>query len=324
MARIVGNLVPEDDYTHPLGPESNFNESMYFNFFDQQRQVGGFLRIGNRANEGRAELTVTLYLPDGRVLFTFKRPQIESNDAFDCGGLRFEVLEPGERLRTVYDGNLLELREPRNMADPRKAFAESPKRQVRVDLEHSAVGPMYGGKADRDESERSAEQQFAKAHYEQHMRVRGSLRLDDEEIPIDGFGLRDHSWGPRYWQAIHSYEWLTLNFGPDFGGMISVIRRDPETEKVAGVIVRGDEIDAVKSARVSAEFEENGLYHRKVTAEVETRGGEKLSITGDVKGFIPLRNRREGMVTHIGEGMTEWRCGDRTGYGLSEFLRQVK
>jgi hypothetical protein len=57
---------------------------------------------------------------------------------------------------------------------------------------------------------------------------------------------------------------------------------------------------------------------------VRTRKGERLDITGDVRGFIPLRNRREGKVTHIGEGMTEWRCGDRVGYGLSEFLRQVK
>ena len=54
-----------------------------------------------------------------------------------------------------------------------------------------------------------------------------------------------------------------------------------------------------------------------------TRGGEELSVTGTVRGFIPLRNRRDGRVTHIGEGMTEWRLGDRIGYGLSEFLRQV-
>jgi len=94
MARIVGNLVPEDDYTHPLGPEPNFNESMYFNFFDRARKVGGFVRLGNRANEGRAEMTTTLYLPDGRVLFTFGRPQISHNDAFDAGGMRFDVEEP--------------------------------------------------------------------------------------------------------------------------------------------------------------------------------------------------------------------------------------
>ena len=35
MAKIIGNIKPEDDYTHPLGPEQNFNESVYFNFFDR-------------------------------------------------------------------------------------------------------------------------------------------------------------------------------------------------------------------------------------------------------------------------------------------------
>ena len=48
---------------HELGPESNFNESMYINCFDPDQQVGGWFRIGNRANEGYAEMTVCLYLP---------------------------------------------------------------------------------------------------------------------------------------------------------------------------------------------------------------------------------------------------------------------
>ena len=74
MAKILGNLVPEDDYTHELGPESNFNEIMYFNFFDPDQGSGEFLRIGNRANEGSAERTVTVYLAGGRVLFTRRRP----------------------------------------------------------------------------------------------------------------------------------------------------------------------------------------------------------------------------------------------------------
>jgi len=93
MAKLIGDLVPEDDYMHELGPEPNFNESMYFNFFDPEKSIGGFVRLGNRANEGQAEMTVTLYLPDGRVLFMFKRPDIDGNDAFDAGGLRFEVIE---------------------------------------------------------------------------------------------------------------------------------------------------------------------------------------------------------------------------------------
>jgi hypothetical protein len=324
MARIVGNLVPEDDYTHPLGPEPNFNESMYFNFFDRARGVGGFVRLGNRANEGRAEKTVTLFLPDGRVLFSFDRAQIDDNEAFDAGGLRFEVLEPGQTLRSVYEGKVLELAEPRTMSDPRAAFAESPRRHLALDLVHDAVGPMYGGQAAREEREQSAEQQFAKAHYEQHMAVKGELQIEDEVLSIDGYGLRDHSWGPRYWQAIHSYEWLTLNFGDDFGAMVSIVRRSPDEERVGGVVVRGDQCDKIKHATVKAEYEDNGLFHKNVSVHIETDKGESLDITGEVKGFIPLRNRRDGLVTHIGEGMTEWRCGDRVGYGLSEFLSQVE
>ena len=57
---IIGNIKPEDDYTHELGPESNFNESVYFNFFDPTQNRGGFVRMGNRANEGYAEVVEVL------------------------------------------------------------------------------------------------------------------------------------------------------------------------------------------------------------------------------------------------------------------------
>jgi len=324
LAKIIGNVVPADDYTHELGPEPNFNESMYFNFFDTKESLGGFVRLGNRANEGQAEMTVCLYLPDGRVLFSFKRAPIDDNAAFDAGGLRFEVIEPSEQLRTVYVGSAIELAEPRDMADPRKAFAENERVKIRLDLEHTAVGPMYG-QSHSGHEDIPADQQFAKAHYEQHMHVTGKLRIGEREHAIDGYGLRDHSWGPRYWQAIHSYQWLTMNFGADLGAMVSVIQRDAAGDKVrrGGVLIRGDELVPIVDAQIEADYDDNGLYHTHVRARIQTQEGETHEIEGEVQGFIPLRNRREGLVTHIGEGMTRWRLGDRVGYGLSEFLRQV-
>ncbi len=57
---------------------------------------------------------------------------------------------------------------------------------------------------------------------------------------------------------------------------------------------------------------------------MKTAGGQELHFEGRVRGFLPLRNRRGGRLTHIGEGMTEWRCAQRKGFGLSEFLRQVE
>jgi len=323
VAAILGDLTAQDDYTHPLGPESNFNESMYFNFFDRARNSGGFVRLGNRANEGYAEMTLTLYMPDGSVLFQFKRADISHNDAMDAGGMKFEVIEPMQKLRTTYDGHAVYLTEPAQMADPRAAFRNNPFKKVKVDLVHTAAGPVYGSSG-RNHQVVDPEKEFAKAHYEQHMAVTGTVDIDGDVMQIDGLGLRDHSWGPRYWQAIHSYRWLTINFAPDFGMMVSKIWRTPEETTQGGVIVRGDRLERITNVEIETDFEDNDLFHRNLVAHLTTADGEKLDVTGKVMGFIPLRNRREGMTTHVGEGMTEFRCGDAVGYGLSEYLDQVE
>jgi hypothetical protein len=102
---------PQDDYLHTVEAASNFNESRYYNFFDpgagsSGRGMGGWVRMGNRPNEGYAEMTVCLYLPDGRVAFNYKRPKIDGHEAHDAGGLRFEVVAPYEEHRVTYDGKV--------------------------------------------------------------------------------------------------------------------------------------------------------------------------------------------------------------------------
>jgi hypothetical protein len=315
MVAIVGNVKPEDDYTHPLGPEENFNESVYFNFFDPEKQMGGFVRIGNRANEGHAEMTVIVYLPDGSALFNYKRPRIENNDGWDAGGLRVDVIRPGEEVKTTYEGSVVFLVDPTDMQDPSSAFKENPHRKLRLEVTHYGVGPMYGHVADE-----SSGNNFARAHYEQHMRIAGTVQVDDEEpIAISGHGLRDHSWGPRYWQSTPSYRWITGNYGDDLGMVVSVVG-----ENKGGVFHRGDELLRITDVELDTEYEDGTNYHRALKARVTLENGEEHTIEGTVKGFIPLRNRRQGMLTHIGEGMTEYRLdGERVGYGLSEYLDQL-
>ena len=317
MVTIVGNVKPEDDYTHTLGPEENFNESVYFNFFDREQRLGGFIRMGNRANEGHAEMTVIVYQPDGSALFNYKRPQITTNDGWDAGGAKVEVLVPGEKIRTTYEGSVVYLKDPREMRDPSTAFKENPHRRLKLDLIHDGVGAIYGHVADE-----SSGNDFARPHYEQHMRVSGTIQLDDEPpMTLTGHGLRDHSWGPRYWQSTPSYRWITGNFGDDLGMVISVVG-----DRVGGVFQKGkDEIVQIVDAKVDTEYEGNTNYHRGLRATVKLANGEEHVVDGDVQGFIPLRNRRAGMFTHIGEGMTEYRLdGKRVGYGLSEYLDQAE
>ena len=315
MVTIIGNVKPEDDYTHPLGPEENFNESVYFNFFDRERQTGGFVRMGNRANEGYAELTVIVYLPDGSALFNYKRPQITHNDAWDAGGLKIDVLEPGERIRTRYDGSVVYLKDPIEMREPGDAFKQNPHQKIVIDLVHTGCGPIYGHVGEPGDGN-----DFARAHYEQHMHVSGTVTLEDGQVfQIEGNGLRDHSWGPRYWQSTPSYRWITGNYGDDLGMVISVVG-----DAKGGVFHRGQELLKITDIELDTSYQGNTPYHEALKAVVTLENGEQHTVEGKVKGFIPLRNRRGGMFTHIGEGMTEYTLdGDRVGYGLSEYLDQT-
>ncbi len=325
-------LDPADEYMHPLESASNFNESMYFNAYDPEQRVGGFLRLGNRANEGYAELTTCLYLPDGRVAFVYKRPEIGHNDAFDAGGTKFEVIEPFRELRTTYTGKICLLDEPLQMADPRKAFTENPWDECEVSWTHRGVSPMYGGEPVNDDGSPLSEDHsggFARGHYEQHMAVEGTIRVGSDEWVLRGFGLRDHSWGPRFWQAPWYYRWLTANFGPDFGFVVSVITGRDGSKRMGGMILRNGEYEHIREASVSTEWVGDDCYHASLTATARTASGE-YKITGKVIDLIPLRNRRttpdgDQLVTRISEGMTEWTCDavDGKGYGLSEYLDQM-
>jgi len=323
MTAIYGDIQAKDDFTHPLGPEKNFNESTYYNFFDRSSGYGGFLRIGNRANEGYAEVTLCLYLPGGEVIFNYKRPEIAGNEGFDAGGMKFQVLEPLVSHRTSYEGSAVFLQEPAQMTEPGQAFRENPHKRVSLELIHEAIGPVYGtAGAGREVAD--PEKEFARAHYEQHMRARGTLVIDGQSTEIDGLGLRDHSWGPRYWQALKSYRWLTCAFGPDFGLMVSEVCPGEGARIQTGVVVRDGSLERINAVEIETELEPGTPHHRGMIAKLGLENGEQLVLEGSVKGFIPLRNRRSGMVTHIGEGMTEYRCAGHVGTGISEYLDQIQ
>jgi hypothetical protein len=311
---------------HELGPEPNFNESMYFNVYDPSRRFGGFFRLGNRANEGTGEMTVCLYLADGRVGFMFARPAVTTNDSFDAAGMRFQVVTPFEELRVEYEGSVVLLDDPLQMADPRQAFTDNPHAPAEVHLVYRGVAPMVGGEPDQP-SERPGEE-FARGHYEQLVSAEGSVRVAGERFEISGFGLRDHSWGPRYWQAPWYYRWLTANFGPDFGFMGSRIARREGSGTRGGFVWDGVRLTSCRDFRIHTTWAGDPPYHRLVEAELVT-AERTWHVLGDVLTLIPLRNRRADpsgapLVTRISEGLTRWTLDDgRIGFGLSEYLDQI-
>ena len=326
--RVV--LLEQDDLMHTNTGESNFNESAYYNFFDRNQRLGGFVRLGNRPNEGAAEMTVCLYQPDSSVGFMFQRPEIKNNDAHDAGGLKFEVIKPFEHHRVTYSGKICVLKNPLEMADPAKAFKSNQYSRVNLELDYRATAPGWGGEL-REKSgdqwvslkpEGDTSAQFAKGHLEQLGHATGSIKIGDNEYKFDGLGLRDHSWGPRYWQAPKYYRWLTMNFDEGLGGMATVTVNRDGSEHPGGFIARkGQPTLNVRKVEIETEFVGEQKLHDKIKATIYADGSsDPIVITGKVVSMIPLRNRRAGMVTRIAEGMTEWRWGDKVGYGLAEYL----
>ncbi len=322
-----------DEQMHELGPETNFNESMYFNVYDASQRLGGFVRLGNRANEGKAEMTVCLYLPDGRVAFAFERPAISSNDAFDAGGMRFDVVEAFKELTVAFDGEVLLLAEGQAMADPGAAYRDSPRTTASIRLRYEGVSPMLGGEPEStgdNALEDAHGGEFARGHYEQHVFATGSITVADSTWEVAGPGLRDHSWGPRHWQTPWWYRWLTGNFGRDAGFVASVIAKRDGSRALGGVVFREGAYEQVLDVQMRTVYDEASGTQGALTLTLTTPKGS-YEIAGDVIGMVPLRNRRTDedgnrLVTRIAEGLTVWTCpalSPSPGSGLSEYLDQM-
>jgi hypothetical protein len=313
MPEIVGDLEPGDESMHPVEVDQEFNESMLVTFFDRRADTGALLRIGNRVNEGYAEVTFCLFPPRLGALFQFQRAPITTNDRFDAGGLRFTVTAPGDAMEISYAGNVALFSDPRSLANPGQAFKEAPKAAVELELELHAVSPMYGARSGK-----------IGGHYEQHMQVDGYCAVDGATQEIHGMGNRDHSWGPRSWHRVHRDWTLWCTFHANLAFAVALTWSTPDGQPdVMGTVFKDGTVRVIVDGTVHGTFEENGLYHTGLDFQLRDERGEVYDVSGRVVRFIPFRHRRGEETTHIGQGMTEFTLAGVVAYGLSEYLTMV-
>jgi hypothetical protein len=233
MPSILGkNIKLEDDYTHKSKTEAtNFNESVYCNFHSSNGTVGGFVRIGNRPNEGFAEVTLCIFSFDTKAtLFHFSRPKIASNNGWDCeladnGRMTFKIKRPMDHISLQLSGKMNQLLKPWLLRDPEGLFKKHRTEilpvHTTIRLNFVGCGPVFGhaantspstGEKKGDVSKKEEGNDFARSHYEQHGQVEGYLvtkttrgkdGVDESRISIDGCGLRDHSWVSAFLARVH-------------------------------------------------------------------------------------------------------------------------
>jgi hypothetical protein len=309
-----------DEKTHGPSSEIDFNESMYLNYFDENKRIGGFLRVANRPNEGFAEVTNATFLADGSVLFSYQKPAIKGNQTFGAGGLKFIVIQPFEKLDLSYEGKVFHFSNPGILKDPKKAYTTSPQLDFQIHLGVTGLGEIHDN-VDR-KSKALEEVNYWKEHFEQIIGVEGEIRYGNALHSLKGLGLRDHSWGPRTWQSPKYYRFLSAVFDEQTGFGLMVLATAGLLSKKGFLSTRNGVFD-LTDINIETDYAGPDNTHNLIHLELTT-ADRVFRIEGRVMSLLPLRNRKEGRMVRIAEGMTEWKWNGALGYGLSEYLDHIE
>ena len=322
-------LEHKDEHPHMPDPSSNnFNESVYVNGFDPNLGLGGWMRLGNRANEGYAEMQVCLYVPGNRVVCMFQRPKIDSNERFGAGGLNYEVIEPFKSVKMSYEGELMVLEDPGLLRDAKKLFSTAHRDKGGVTMTQEAISPVHGGRPTRDDVVPYYGRDFSLNHFNQHMEVKGKIWFGNDSWDIDGYGWRDHSWGPRYWQNIFFHRLYLANFDNGNAFQLLRINKDPDLPmRRLGVVLVDGSYEEVVDLDVVTNWDEE-KDPRSYTIVVRTSKRSAV-IKGEIVTLAPLRNRRkvgdEWLKSRICEAFTKFTWDDgAVGYGMTEYIERYE
>lgn len=319
-------LEPVDELPHQPDAAPTFNESFYVNGWDPQARLGGWMRVGNRVHEGHAEISLCLYLPRGRLAVQFARPEISSNDAFSAAGLTLTVDTPFQQARARYQGEVMLLDNPEMLRDPKAMYAQAPRVACSLDWLLTTVSPVHGGEPTRAEQQTMYGREFSRGHFNQHTRVTGPLRVGAESWTLNGHGWRDHSWGPRTWQAIHHYRLFIGNFDEGSGFMLLKITDHQGQTRRTGVWMADGEYEELEDLDVLVDWT-GKKEPRSVRLGVRT-AKRRTILEGQVLTLAPLRNRREldgkTVTSRIAEGFTEFTWEGRKGLGICEFIEVLE
>lgn len=330
--RPVRALRPADDFNHPVEAHPFFNESRYLHLVDGEQGIGGWFRVGQRANQGFGEMTVCLYLPDGRVGFHFARPEGVDPGRAAAADLEFHTDEAFQRRRLSYSGPLHVLPRGELMEDPRAAFAAHPAVHCEVALDLQSVAPPHGGELLGDDGQPYDEGEgryFARAHIDQSLRGQGRIAIGGESWTLQGHGLIDHSWGPRIWQAIPWYRWFPITFDDHFALCLMVVQQADGVLLQTGYLHEaGAPLRHVGEIELHSRYEGPRDYLRGFELRFRDELGRRFLVEGETLNAVPCRHVRrlpDGRSdrTRILESLTRYRCGDRVGWGLAEYMDHV-
>jgi hypothetical protein len=326
---------PADEGFHAVHGDASWSESYYFYYFDPAQGVGGYTRLGFRPNDGWKDAVHILYLPGSRLGFGYDRkPHVAGADDLTVSGTSLHCDAPFRRWRIELEGSCQDCPDGRILVTPRKErpdgwCRESP---ARLSLEYDCFGtPYYSGHGEH-------------GHFEQAGRVRGTLAVGGSEFTLDGYGLRDKSWGPRPWtdqsagQRVGPRDslgegrgwrvfscWLTSVIDEELAFAISAAQTSDGGIRTQGFVSRSGVNHQITGMKIENAYEGDTLFHAQNRFEASFEDGSTLSGRGEILNPGPTKIAMPSGATIVNAAMTRFELASgEVGFGISEYWSSVR
>ena len=329
-----GNDPSIDEITAQTPSEPHYREGNNAWIWDDSGRIHiprlGVESVGASWETGRL-VHCNVATPDGRVLTTWEeghRPVPVTDDAgrlrfVGAGPIRFECIEPFQRWHVTFDGKLSEttLKDQIAGRGPPAILPVDPQPgtvPVSIDLELTSVCPPWfqgslGGK-DYVPGEHRFEQLF---------RAQGRVRIDGEETPFSGGGLRIHRKGGNRTDSAdffgHCWHSAFFPSGRAFGFIHYYPRPDGSQKFCEGWALEDGKV--VPAEILDRPWMQNSQVHDdKFSFVIRTAKGEsRVEARTHASAFAPERQMRPGVTFPIlQQGIGRYRCDGEEAYGMIE------
>lgn len=342
---------PSDEKTHPAGPHKHWNESFYSNFFDRVGNWGGASRIAFSPNEGFADGFVCLYFPSGATGFirTWESCHDHMNRSA-AGPIEHTCLEPFMEWRLRYQGPIFYLENPAPTGNfTRTTLTDLPKREIELDVRFRAIHTVFdfhvsmrnelipGGELLRKLRPTYFFKHMGPAmrkvalvrsmsgaqHYEHAGRIEGRISIDGDEHSFDGFGQRDHSWGVRDMRVPTNWRWFSGQFGDEL--CFNAIKVEVLGFRASGgYIYHQGKVEALKDWSFQADLDDSKLWAKAVSLVLVASSGKRFDVTGTALANIPVTVNTGRNASVVNEARMRFSWDGNTGFGISEFMEQLR
>ena len=203
-SEFSAGLLEAEDAPAPTAPAvANWSENLWWIAHDGKRGLGLYAHLGTMRHDfDVVRQTIIVFLPNGQAASDIRVGGLRGSRRVRGSTLTIECIEPFRQWQHSSNG-VTQVSTLEELWDntPRQGHRIPLRLQIRAEC----LGPMWvaGAGANVEEMQR---QEWGKSHYQQTIRLVGTIELDGTTYEFDGTGVRNHSRGPRNFSNWYGHE----------------------------------------------------------------------------------------------------------------------